>query len=486
MRVSPTVMNWPIFSSRSISAFLIIIASIFFPKCSAPANQGAIVYKNNCAGCHGAELQGSVSPSLTGTLKHGDVRESILQTIRNGIPGTQMIKWSGALSDSDINAVADFILEVRKSPNSIKSQEQPLQVQTKLYNLNIEKLITHGLEGPWGIEFIDSNHAYITGKNGDLYPIIKGKLDSQKIKGLPKTYATDLVGGMMDLALDPDYKNNGWIYLAFSHNSKNSSDKDTPGMTMIVRGKVNEHQWTNQQTLFQVPDSLEVYHGTRWGCRFFFDKQRYLYFTIGDMQEAKQSGVDPQLPSKPQGKIYRINSDGSIPKDNPLYGKKGVLQAIFCWGVRNVQGLAQHPVTGKIYFTDHGPRGGDELNILKNGGNYGWPLATYGINYDSTIISKDTAKPGTEQPITYWTPSIAVCAAEFVQHSLFPKWENNLLVTALKYEELRRLVVEDDKVLEQEILLKGYGRVRDVKVGPDGALYVLTNAPDALLRITPL
>ena len=187
----------------------------------------------------------------------------------------------------------------------------------------------------------------------------------------------------------------------------------------------------------------------------------------------------------PEAKIYRINSDGSIPTDNPFYGKKNYLQAIYSWGNRNAQGLAEHPVTGVIYESEHGPQGGDELNILKKGANYGWPVVTYGIDYDGSIISKDTSKKGIEQPITYWTPSIAVSAIEFVSSPLFPNWQNNLIVTALKFEEVRRLVIDGDHVIEQEILLKGYGRVRDVKFGPDGSMYLLTNTPDALLRITP-
>jgi glucose/arabinose dehydrogenase len=316
---------------------------------------------------------------------------------------------------------------------------------------------------------------------GDLYWVTNGKLDSQKITGLPKVYGYDLYGGLMDLALDPNYSKNGWIYLGYSHNPANSTDKNTPGMTRIVRGKVNGHQWTDEQVLFQVHDSLLVTEGTRWGCRFLFDRQGYLYFTIGDMNRAD----DCQILTRPEGKIFRINSDGSIPKDNPFYGKDHYLQAIYSLGNRNAQGLAQHPVTGLIYESEHGPQGGDELNILKKGANYGWPVITYGIDYDGSIISKDTAKTGMEQPVTYWTPSIAVSAIEFVNSPLFPRWQNNLIVTALKFEEVRRLVIDGDRVTEQEILLKGYGRVRDVKIGPGGALYLLTNTPDALLRITP-
>jgi len=196
-------------------------------------------------------------------------------------------------------------------------------------------------------------------------------------------------------------------------------------------------------------------------------------------------GRRPQLLARPEGKIFRINRDGSIPESNPLKNKKNVFQAIYAWGTRNVQGIAQHPATGEIYFTDHGPEGGDELNRLKNGANYGWPDITYGVDYGGAIISNETHKEGMEQPLTYWTPSIAVSAIEFVSGHMFPKWNNDLLVTALKFEEVRRLAIENDKVKDDEILLKGYGRVRDIKIGPDGALYVLTNTPDALLRITP-
>jgi glucose/arabinose dehydrogenase len=472
-------------STATLSVLGILLFSLVaLVATSAPAlaQNGQIVYKNYCAGCHGAQLQGSAGPALIKKeWKHGGDRTSLLKTIRNGVPSTEMIKFDGVLSAKEIDAVTDFILNAQTSPDLIKKPDLPLQVETKLYKLKIEKLVTEGLTSPWGIEFVDDRQAFITGKNGELFSLVNGKLDGQKITGLPNIYGTDLVGGMMDLALDPDYKSNGWIYIGFSHNTQNSTDKKTPGMTKIVRGKVHDHQWVDEQTLFQVPDSLLVTGGTRWGCRFLFDKQGHLFFTIGDMNRAD----DSQILSRPSGKIYRINPDGSIPKDNPLYGRPNVLQAIYSWGNRNAQGLAQHPVTGVIYASEHGPQGGDELNILKKGANYGWPVITYGIDYNGSIITTETKHEGMEQPITYWTPSIAVSAIAFMTGNRFPRWQNNLLVTALKFEEIRRLVVKGDKVTEQEVLLKGYGRVRDIKVGPDGALYVLTNSPDALLRITP-
>jgi glucose/arabinose dehydrogenase len=460
----------------------IILVVLVLMSLSSLAQDGQILYTNFCSGCHGRSLEGAAATALIkDAWTHGNDRASIIKTISNGVPGTEMGKWSGALTAKEIEAIADFIIKAQTDPPVAETPEMPLNIETKLYDLDIEKLITTGLNGPWGFDFVDANRALITGKNGDLNWIVNGKLDTQPITGLPKIYANDNWGGMLDVAVDPSYAKNGWVYLAFSHNPKNSSDKMARGMTKVVRGKINGHQWTHEQTLFQAPDSVLISGGTRWGCRFLFDKAGYLYFTIGDMDHAE----DSQILTRPNGKIFRIHSDGSIPKDNPLVGNKKYLHAIYTWGNRNVQGIAQHPVTGVIYASEHGPKGGDELNIIKSGHNYGWPIVTYGIGYDDKIISKLTEKEGIDKPITYWTPSIAASSIEFVTGPLFPKWENNLIVTALAFQEVRRLVIDGDKVKEQEILLKGYGRIRDVKMGPDGALYILTNAPDALFRVTP-
>jgi glucose/arabinose dehydrogenase len=285
----------------------------------------------------------------------------------------------------------------------------------------------------------------------------------------------------MDVAFDPAYKSNGWVYLGFSYTKGSADDKDAPAMTKIIRGKIKDHEWTDQQTLFEVEDSLMAVRGDRWGCRFLFDKAGYLYFTIGDMGKA----MDSQDLARATGKVYRINPDGSIPKDNPFKNHPKALPAIFTYGNRNVQGIAQHPLTGEIWATDHGPRGGDELNILKKGANYGWPVVTYGIDYSGKIVSEQTESEGMEQPVVQWTPSIAACPAEFCNSPLFAKWKNNLFVGALAFEELRRLVIVNQKVVRQDMILKNYGRVRDIKFSPDGSLYVVLNKPDMIVRITP-
>jgi glucose/arabinose dehydrogenase len=438
------------------------------------AQTGEEVYRNYCGGCHGAQLQGAITTALIKKdWKHGGDRNAIIKTITNGVPATEMAKWGSVLTPKQIEDVTDFILRANKTPEIAKTAAKPLSIQTKHYKLKIEKLITSGLNGPWGFDFVDANRALVTSKFGGLSWIINGKLDPEPIVGIPKTYAYDNFGGMLDVAVDPDFARNGFVYIAFSHNPQGSTDKMTPGMTKVVRGKIEGHKWTNEHTLFEVADSVRIPGGTRWGCRFLFDKQKYLYFTIGDMDR----GTDAQILSRPNGKIYRINPNGSIPKDNPLYGKPQFIQQIYTWGNRNAQGLAQHPVTGVIYATEHGPKGGDELNIIKKGANYGWPVITYGTGYDDKPVSDITAKEGMEQPIAYWTPSIAVSSIDFVTGNVFPKWQNNLIVTALGFEEVRRLVIDGDKVLEQEILMKGYGRVRDVKIGPDGALYLLMMLP---------
>ncbi len=454
---------------------------------SLAIKNGAELYPIYCAGCHGRQFQGSSGPALVNTtFKHGSDFDSIRRSIYEGVPSTEMIAYSNLLSDEQIDQITTYIIEAGKSPDLIVEDNMPSRVKTQHYELEIEQMVSEGLERPWAFEFLNADSALVTFSKGGLHWLVGGKVDPQAIQGTPKTYATDMFGGMKDVAFDPDYKTNGWVYLAYSYNSTGTTDSHAPGTTKVVRGKVKNNRWTDEQVLFQAHDSVFVAKGLRWGCRFLFDKKGYLYFTIGEMLGPREGGGRrPQFMTRPEGKIFRIHSDGSIPKDNPLYGKKDVLQAIYAWGSRNAQGIARHPVTGEIYFSEHGPQGGDELNRLKNGANYGWPDITYGIDYDGGIISGDTHREGMEQPVTYWTPSIAVSAIEFVSGNRFPKWNNDLLVTALKFEEVRRLVIENDKVKEEEILLKGYGRVRDIKIGPDGALYVLTNTPDALWRVTP-
>jgi aldose sugar dehydrogenase len=461
----------------TVQALLIIIIAT-----GVQGQQVEVTYKSYCGGCHGARMEGSAATALIKEKwQHGSTYAAIFKTIKFGIPKTEMKGWANTLKDKDIASLANYIIASQKAPAK-KAPGLPRQILTQHYLLAVEKLDSGHTSTPWAIEFVHANQALISEKPGKLKWLINGQLDTVSIRGLPATHTKSSTGGFMDIALDRNYEETGWVYLAYSHARGNLEDKNAPGMTRIIRGKIKDHEWTDQQTLFEVPDSLFVVGGDRWGCRFLFDKAGHLYFTIGDMGKAGAS----QLLDRPTGKVFRINADGSIPKDNPFVGTPGALPAIFTIGNRNVQGIAQHPVTGDIWATEHGPRGGDELNILKKGANYGWPLITYGIDYSGRQVSEKTDEKGIEQPVVQWTPSIAVSAAEFSTSPLFPKWKNDLLVGALAFEELRRLDIVNNKVVKQELILKGYGRVRDLKISPDGTVYVVLNRPDMIIRLRPL
>lgn len=457
---------------------LLVITTIHL---GSMAQVGKSLYTTHCAGCHGATLQGTTSgPALLkDEWKNNGGQQLIAQAIRKGVRGTTMVAWENVLSSRQIEELTSYIGSAQDMVQVEQAEFKPVYKSTEEYTLKIEKLVTRDIKTPWGIEFINKDSALITEKHGALRWLVKGKLGPEPIAGLPTAYLGTSTAGLMDIALDPNYAKNGWVYLAISK-SNGSQDENALALTEILRGKVRGNRWVEQQTLFKVADELKVKNGNRWGCRFLFDKEGYLFFTIGDMGLA----MDSQDPRKATGKVYRIHPDGSIPKDNPYVNQPNALAALFSIGNRNVQGIAQHPETGVIWSTEHGPKGGDELNIMKKGANYGWPVITYGIDYNGDTITDITEKEGMEQPVTYWTPSIAVSAIDFCTSPLFPNWKNNLLVGALAFQELRRLVIEKDRVTKQEILIKGMGRVRDVKFGPDGALYVLTNGPDEVLRIT--
>lgn len=353
----------------------------------------------------------------------------------------------------------------------------PQAVQTLDYTLNIEKWV-EGLDTPWGLVFLDKTTALVTELPGRLRLIKDAKLHPDPIANTPKVLAAGQ-GGLLDVAIDPQYSQNGWIYLAYSHAL--SDDRQAPAMTRLVRGRLKDHAWTDQEVIYEAPQ--KTYRTTRihYGCRIVFDKRGHLFFGIGE-RGIMEHAQDLSLPN---GKIHRIFPDGRITPTNPFFNRPEALDSVFAYGIRNPQGLAIHPETDQLWEVEHGPLGGDEVNLIRSGRNYGWPIITYGLDYSGEPISELVEKPGMEQPIYYWTPSIAVCAAKFYTGDLFPKWKNRLLVTALKFEEVRLLDIKEDRVLHDQILLKNYGRVRDIAIGPDGAIYPVLNAPGTILRLTP-
>jgi glucose/arabinose dehydrogenase len=326
--------------------------------------------------------------------------------------------------------------------------------------------------------FLPDGRWLVTELKGNLRVVEKGQLLPAAVEGTPRVLAVGQ-GGLMEVALHPDYAKNGWVYLAYSDPAPDGA-RDV-GLTAVVRGRIKDHRWVEEQTVFRAPYELYRPGGVHFGCRLVFDNSGHLFFSIGERGHKE----DAQNITRPNGKIHRVFDDGRIPPDNPFVGNSNAIPSIWSYGNRNPQGLDLHPVTGELWETEHGPRGGDELNCIQPGRNYGWPVITYGIDYNGTPISGFTEKEGMEQPIIHWTPSIAVCGIDFYEGDRFPKWKNNLFVTALAQQELRRVVIDGHRVTDQEVLFKNIGRLRDVANGPDGFLYVILNKPDKIVRLEP-
>ncbi len=440
---------------------------------------GKAIYAQACAQCHGADLQGGQAQSLKDAVwQFGSKRSHIFRNIKYGISDFAMPAFEEALSDAEINRVLDFVFESEKSSGSTRPPT-PEKVFTLDYELKVDVLASD-LDIPWAIDFLDERRALITERPGNVRLMVDGKLHPKPINGIP-TVLHEGQGGLLDVSIDPDHAKSGWIYLSYSHELTDADGDRKPAMTRIVRGKIIDHEWTDQQVIYEAPHELYTTTRQHYGSRIVFDPDGYLFFSIGER------GIAPHAQdlSRPNGKIHRIRKDGSIPSDNPFVGRKDALPSIFTYGNRNPQGLAIHPESGDVWEAEHGPMGGDELNLIKGGANYGWPSITYGRNYDGGVVSNDRKRQGMTQPALYWKPSIAVCGIHFVKSPLFPRWKNHLLVGALKYEEVRLLNIEEDRVMHQEIILKNAGRVRDVCSAPDGAIYVVTNGPDTILKLTP-
>jgi len=322
------------------------------------------------------------------------------------------------------------------------------------------ELIIDELQIPWGMAFLPDGGILVTEKSGELLHFKDGNRTS--ITNVPAVYNRGQ-GGLLDIELHPDYESNGWLYLSYA--SEEGDDKG--GNTAIARAKLSGNSLTDIELLYKATPNTTK--GQHFGSRFEFDNNGYLFFTIG---ERGARDVNPQDITRDGGKVYRIHDDGSIPEDNPFVNEPGAIKALYTYGNRNPQGMAKHPETGAIWIHEHGPRGGDEINIIEKGENYGWPVITYGINYSGTTITDETEMEGMAQPIHYWVPSIAPSGMAFVTSDKYPEWEGDLLVGSLAFQYLERLQLNGDKVTNREKLMEDIGRVRNVRQGPDGFIYV--------------
>jgi aldose sugar dehydrogenase len=439
------------------------------------------LYAEKCAGCHGGDMAGGSASSLVdGAWRHGGDDAHIAESIRNGHPEAGMPAMQKDFDAAEIRGLVIYIRERAASFETAHTKyNAPVPgaiVQSEASSFKLEPVMETGLDAPWAIAFLPDGRMLVTERPGRLRIIEKGKLLPEAVSGIPAVYGGE--GGLLDVALHPDYSRPGkdWIYLSYG-------DKSPGGlaMTAVIRGRLRDGAFVDQQQIFKADDSQYRVGGQRFGSRLLFDGKGHLFFSVGD----RACPGDEQDLSQPNGKVHRVNDDGGIPNDNPFVKQPGAIPSIWTYGDRNAQGLAFSPVTGDLWESEHGPRGGDELNILRPGHNYGWPVITYGMNYDGTPITNHTAHAGMDQPVTYWLPSIAASPLTFYTGNRFPQWKNNLFLGSLAAQELLRLVINGEEVTHQEILFKGIGRVRDVLNGPDGYLYVVLNQPDRIERIVP-
>ena len=347
-------------------------------------------------------------------------------------------------------------------------------IKTKEHTLRIVKIVS-GLEHPWGHAFLPDNRIIITERPGRLRIVENGQLNLEPVAGLPAIAARGQ-GGLLDVALHPDFATNQLVY--FTYSAAGASGVGTE----VARGKLIGNRLEDVEVIFRMAPKSNTGH--HFGSRLVFDQKGYLYITLGDRGEKKRA----QLSGDHAGSVIRLHDDGRVPLDNPFVGKQGWQPEKYTLGHRNMQGAALHHETGEVWTHEHGPQGGDEINIIRPGINYGWPVITYGVNYViGTQIGEGTHKAGMAQPLYYWVPSIAPSGMTFYTGDKFPRWRGNLMVGALKDQMLVRLSLNGEKVVSEERLLKNrLGRIRDVSQGPDGYLYLLTDEKDGMLvRIEP-
>lgn len=423
--------------------------------------KAALHYANFCAGCHGEKMMAFVDRSW----KHGRTRNDLFKAIKFGYPDGGMPNFDTTFTDAETYELADYI---RSGIDAMKKYDTRGQVATenrfesKGITIKLDTIVS-GLNIAWGMSFLPNGDLLYTEKDGRIFKIDKSR-KVQEISGGPQVH-NEGQGGLMDVALHPKFKSNNTLYLTYSAFKKENGR--TYSTTAIMKAVLKGSQLTQQKIIFEaLPYATTSHH---YGSRLAFGPDGCLYFSVG---ERGYHEVNPQSLATDCGKIHRIKDDGSVPADNPFVHNDTAKKTIWSYGHRNPQGLAFNPFTGSLWEDEHGPRGGDEVNIVTKGKNYGWPVITYGINYNGVPMSNKTAAPGMEQPELYWIPSIAPSGMIFVQGNRYPAWKGSMLTASLRFGYLYRCETQGDKITGEEILLKGAGRMRDVEQAADGSVYI--------------
>jgi glucose/arabinose dehydrogenase len=419
-----------------------------------------------------------MSTFISHEWKYGKTKSSIFKAIKYGYPNSGMPAFDSTFSDKEIYKLSEYMLtginKLGKISNENKANKTNLFVTEQL-SIKLDT-VARGIHIPWSIAFLPNNDLLVTDRDGKLFRVLTNKT-LQPIQGVPYV-VSEGQGGLFDVVLHPDFANNQKLYITYSKSEDGHSNNSST--TAVMQAKLNGNVLENARDIFVAKPYSTTHH--HYGGRMAFDKSGYLYFSVGERGNEKEN---PQTLTNDLGKIHRIKDDGSIPSDNPYINNNAARPSIYCNGNRNPQGLALNPFTGAIWENEHGPMGGDEINIIEKGKNYGWPIITYGINYNGMKISDKTAMPGMEQPVHFWVPSIATSGMAFVQSSIYKGWQGNLLSGSLKFNWLSRCTINNNQVISEESILKGIGRLRDVRMGPDGYIYVAVENPGYIFRLIP-
>jgi glucose/arabinose dehydrogenase/mono/diheme cytochrome c family protein len=475
-----------------------------------PDEMGAL-YQTQCAVCHGKGFEGAAQgPALVGRpLTHGEGVDELIQSITRGNPAAGMPAWGGVLPESEIRGLVIFLLEKREGDRGAAGQgvgEPPVipsePVPTRDYALRVETVHT-GLTEPYSIAPLPDGRFLVTEKMRGLSIVSADGANATLVTGTPRAYDDSVLRGTAytgsgwfhEVELHPDYGQNGWIYLSFGDRCEdcNAASRETGQpvtMVKLVRGRLEGTRWVDQETIWEAPKETYL-PGVENGAaaRIAFDDLGYVYLTIGSITDYSHI----QSLDRPDGKIIRVHDDGRVPEDNPFLDTPGALPGIWTLGHRNPQGIDFDRSTGLLWSSEHGPRGGDEGNLLLPGHNYGWPLVSLGVDYDGYPIHY-AKEYGIEfdpaaltGPRIDWTPSPGVSSILFYRGSAFPKWRDHMIVATLAKNDLWRYVVDENGEVEHETLIAGLGRFRDVELGAQGELIVVLEhrAGSQILRITP-
>lgn len=459
----------------------------------AAAQRTDELWSQQCASCHGQDGGGDDNAKTLLDERwetDGSVRQ-LFEAVRTGHASINLAGGYPQMSDERAWAMVNFVMELRERDRRdriLPPDGWAKPVNSVHHAYRFEDVLKDGVQIPWSVDFLPDGRMLVTERAGRLrvLDVATGKL-SGAVKGTPAV-RHDGQGGLMDVAVHPNFADNGWIYLSFNDPGENRT-----GMTKIVRGKLEGSgdglTWASQEVIFEAKREHYLGGGLHFGCRIVFH-DGHVFFPIGE----RGRGEHAQDLGRPNGKVHRLRDDGSVPADNPFVNTPGAYPSIWSFGNRNPQGLVIDRATGLLWETEHAPRGGDEFNLIERGKNYGWPEISFGINYNGTEFrqpwpERSEALKGSVSdvgmPMMLWMPSIGACGLDIGRGGAFPEWQGDFFAGGLSGANVDRIRVRDGKVVEREEIVRDQGRVRDVVTGPDGSIYVVTNGPDRVFRVVP-